>query len=164
MLLLNLKLLIDIRSIRLTCALFAHLNNHSVELVRLVEIFAICSPISRTFLNLSPNELLAMQKKLARRACFIANAVNNRNEYFLPALLDPEDSLGQMMEMYTNQGPDEAAMAVQIEYPVWYSTAGALDLIYACLGKSRDKDHVCACLFNGHDVAGMMELYLNDVV
>ena len=56
-------------------------------------------------------------------------AVDHHNEYFWPALLDPEEHLSAQPETYSHGSFEEMQIVLQHSYDAWTETPGAIDMI-----------------------------------
>ncbi|WAO86053.1 MYND-type zinc finger protein samB [Fusarium falciforme] len=105
-LLLKLKLLVDIRHLKIT---------HKILALRHVPE--------------SSESLLRTEAKLLNQARQLSDALIRANDSFMYYLFDPDEALCARPEAYTFGSWEEMALAMQNSYAAWWETEGVLDLL-----------------------------------
>ncbi|KAJ3578581.1 hypothetical protein NPX13_g1981 [Xylaria arbuscula] len=128
LLVLKLKLLVDIRSIKITRKLLAR-RQLPFELRVLIERDVVRSPISLKFLKEPQESLRKTEQTLLIHARRLGKTIMTANKHFMPILFDPDEALGSEFPMYSPGSWEQAALVVQNSYATWRETEGILDLL-----------------------------------
>lgn len=72
-----------------------------------------------------------MIDKLKAQIDVIFDAVQEANEHFWPALIDPESDLTKLPEGYSHGSVEEMIVVLRYNYDAWAETPGAIDFIEA---------------------------------
>ncbi|RSL60742.1 hypothetical protein CEP54_006569 [Fusarium duplospermum] len=128
-LLLKLKLLVDIRNLKVTRKVLA-LRCLPHDLWQPIELSVIRSPLSVKLQKESPQSLLEIEKKLLNQTCKIGATLVKVNRYFMHSLFDPDDSFFKRLSFNWMGSWEKMALAMQNSYATWWETEGALDLLY----------------------------------
>lgn len=128
-LILNLKLLVDIRNLKITRKILTR-TRLPFELWEAIELAVVRSPLSAKFQRESTVSLLKIESELVKKACKLGKAAVTINPYFvLPSLLEPDNACNFIPEVTESGGCDEMAQAMQYSYATWWETEGILDLL-----------------------------------
>ncbi|EGX93697.1 Zinc finger domain-containing protein, MYND-type [Cordyceps militaris CM01] len=127
-LLLKLKLLVDIRNIRVARKIFAQ-RSTPLDICRLIERELIRSPLSKRFLEDSSQTLIQLECKLIRHARELGATLIKANEHYVPALLEPDGALSHTPAAYSPGSWEEMALSLRYCYAAWWETAGVLELL-----------------------------------
>lgn len=147
-LLLKLKLLVDIRNIRVARKAFAD-RSVPFDVSRLIETDLIRSPLSKRLLDESPKALIDLECKLIKQSKVLGATLNKENEHFMFNLFDPDEALSDVPEGYSPGSWEEMAFAMRYSYAAFWETTGVLPLL-------RDA-RLCAARDSEDEIAGMME-------
>ncbi|KAJ9210657.1 hypothetical protein DTO166G4_7717 [Paecilomyces variotii] len=129
-LILNLKLLVDIRNLKITRKILLTRTRLPFELREAIELAVIRSPLSAKFQRESTVSLLKIESELVKKARKLGMAAVTINPYFiLPSLLEPDNACNFIPEVTESGGCDEMAQAMQYSYATWWETEGILDLL-----------------------------------
>jgi hypothetical protein len=72
-----------------------------------------------------------MIDKLKAQIDAIFDAVEEANEHFWPALIDPDIDLTEIPEAYSPGSVEEMILVLRYNYDAWAETPGAIDFIEA---------------------------------
>jgi hypothetical protein len=133
-LLLKLKLLVDIRNLKITRKITA-LRNVPFDIAILIESAVIRSPLSIQLQRQSFQSLSHIESKLLYQAHKLGGKLMKTNINFTSCLFDPDEALSKR----PGDGPwEEMALAMRHSYSTWWETEGVLDLLKdarACAAK-----------------------------
>ncbi|AEO71896.1 uncharacterized protein THITE_2124766 [Thermothielavioides terrestris NRRL 8126] len=147
-LLLKLKLLVDIRSLKITRKILAR-RRLPLELWKQIELEAIRSPLSAKLQKESPESLLKLEAKLLNHIRQLGTTLVKVNQHFMFHLFDPDEALSAKPMAFSFGSWEEMALAMQNSYAAWWETEGVLDLL---------KDaRACAARDSENEIEGMME-------
>ena len=137
-LLLKIKMLIDIRNIKVARKVLA--GRLPIELWREVERNAIRSPLSLRFVDRPYRELSETEHELVAHCCDIGGAIDAINGDFLFELVNlSEKTLSYRPEAYSHGSYEYMVLAMHQAYASWWETEGALGLLQnACLCAWKD--------------------------
>ncbi|RSL51986.1 hypothetical protein CEP53_008248 [Fusarium sp. AF-6] len=127
-LLLKLKLLVDIRNLKMTRKILA-IRNLPHDLWRPIELSVIRSPLSLKLQKESHESLLKTEKKLLGQARQLGAIVVKANNNFMHCLFDPDDALREPPTEYSPGSWEEVALAMRGSYAAWWEMEGVLDLL-----------------------------------
>lgn len=129
LLLLKLKLLIDIRSIKVARKVAAA-GGLPTEVHLMWEPNLVRSPLSlKLFRGKSDAQLQKLHAKLISQIMVIGNCMDDANSEFISSLLDVEKALSDNSDRYSQGSPQEAYITVKQVYLSFYETAGVLPLL-----------------------------------
>ena len=141
-LLLKLKLLVDIRNLKVTRKILA-LRSVPLDLWEQFGSAVIRSPLSARFLRESSQSLSRTEKTILNQIRLLGATINKLNHGFMFRLFDPDEALSDKPE-YTSSGSwEEVAMALQHSYAAWWETEGILDLLNdarACAARDSENE------------------------
>ena len=148
-LLLKLKLLVDVRNLKIARKLLAQ-RAVPPELWKNVELAAVRSPLSAPFQKKPSKSLAETEAKLLKHTRQLGAALVQANHHFMFHLLDePGEALDYEPLSYTRGSWEEMALAMQHSYAAWWETEGVLDLL---------KDaRVCGAGDSEDEIQGMVE-------
>ncbi|KAJ3167007.1 hypothetical protein HDU87_001889 [Geranomyces variabilis] len=147
-LLLKLKLLVDIRNLKITRKVLSQ-RKIPVELWEGIELATIRSPLSVALQQLTPNRLREIEATLLNHATWLGSTINNENAHFIVNLLHPSNALESQVDSYSRRSLEEMIIALQRCYPAFRETAGVLDLLNAA--------RLCASRDSEDEIPGIME-------
>ncbi|RSM04495.1 hypothetical protein CEP52_006842 [Fusarium oligoseptatum] len=147
-LLLKLKLLVDIRNLKMTRKILA-LRHLPHDLWRPIELSVIRSPLSLKLQKESPESLLKTEKKLLGQARQLGAIVVKANNNFMHCLFDPDDALREPPNGYSPGSWEEVALAMRGSYAAWWEMEGVLDLL--------NDARACAARDSEDEIEDMME-------
>lgn len=127
-LLLKLKLLVDIRHLKITRKILA-LRHVPHDLWQSIELLVVRSPLSHKLQRQSFESLLRTETKLLNQARQLSDALIRANHSFMYRLFDPDEALCARPEAYIFGSWEEMALAMQNSYAAWWETEGVLDLL-----------------------------------
>ncbi|KAJ3498137.1 hypothetical protein NLG97_g1361 [Lecanicillium saksenae] len=127
-LLLKLKLLVDIRNIRVTRKV-CQKYGVSHDIFMLVSHEALRSPISVKLLHKSPADLIATQSILLKHVRQLGAALARSNEHFMSHVFDPEAIVTRDPEEVWPGSFDEMIISMRYLYPPLRETAGVMELL-----------------------------------
>ncbi|UPK97383.1 hypothetical protein LCI18_008318 [Fusarium solani-melongenae] len=147
-LLLKLKLLVDIRNLKMTRKILAsrHLPH---DLWKSIELSGIRSPLSLKFQKESPELLLKTEGKLLDQTRQLGAAVVEADHNFMFSLFDPDEALCAEPAPYSMGSWEEMALAMQRSYASWWEMEGVLDLL--------NDARACAARDSENEIEDMME-------
>ncbi|KAM6520315.1 hypothetical protein FSOLCH5_005107 [Fusarium solani] len=147
-LLLKLKLLVDIRNLKMTRKILAsrHLPH---DLWQAIELSVIRSPLSLKLQKESPESLLKTERKLLDQTRQLGAAVVEANHSFMFSLFDPDEALCAEPAPYSMGSWEEMALAMQRSYASWWEMEGVLDLL--------NDARACAARDSEDEIDDMME-------
>lgn len=128
--LLKIKLLFDVTRLEQSAASLGPIIPR--EILDLIQSSVPQSPAVRT-----SNDIIfgdsdireTMIVKLMMQIDVIFNAVKEANEYFWPALIDPDINLTEEPEYYSAGSVEEMILVLLYNYSAWAETPGAIDFI-----------------------------------
>jgi hypothetical protein len=147
-LMLKLKLLVDIRCIKITRKVTSP-PRLPFELGQLIEPHVIRSPLSANFLNKSPEVLSEIETKLVSQARQLGATLTKINKNFIFNLFGPEEALSALPNAYSPGSWEEMALAIHYSYAAWWETEGVLDILYDA--------RRCAARDSEDEIGDMME-------
>ena len=127
-LLLKLKLLVDIRNIRVARKILAQ-RSVPLDICRLIEPNLVRSPLSKGFLKESPEGLDQLELRLLKHSRELGTALTNANQHFIYNLFEPDEALSGIPEAYSPGSWEEMALAMRYCYAAFWETAGVLPLL-----------------------------------
>ncbi|KAI0423895.1 hypothetical protein F5Y09DRAFT_326102 [Xylaria sp. FL1042] len=133
LLILNLKLLVDIRNIKVTRKALSRRQLPN-ELRDLIEREAIRSPLSVKFQRGAPESLIEIEKTILKNTRHLGTILNETSDTFLPNLFFPEKALTERPMTYLRGSLGETALVIQDSYATWWETEGVLGLVDAANG------------------------------
>ncbi|KAI1739877.1 hypothetical protein F4680DRAFT_126617 [Xylaria scruposa] len=137
--LLKLKLLVDIRNLKITRKVLT--GRLPFELRDQIERHVIRSPLSVKLQKQTPESLVRSESKLLNHARQVGYAIMEANDNFMFDLFEPDEALSDEPRAYTRGSWEEMVLAMQSSYAAWWETEGVLDLLNdarACA--SRDSE------------------------
>ncbi|KAI1820724.1 hypothetical protein F4861DRAFT_521980 [Xylaria intraflava] len=140
LLILKLKLLVDIRNLKIARKVLAR-RQLPLELRDLIEQNVVRSPLSAKFHKESYASLLEIEMKLMYHARLLGACIDENNDNFMFNLFEPEQALGDTPDFYSHGSWEEMVLSMQYSYAAWWETEGVLDLLNdarACA--SRDSE------------------------
>ncbi|KAI8947341.1 hypothetical protein F4801DRAFT_515371 [Xylaria longipes] len=147
LLLLKLKLLVDIRNLKITRKVLA--QRLPFELQDQIERDVVRSPLSAKLQRETPESLSKAELKLINHARQLGAAILETNGDFMFVLFEPDEALTDTPESYSSGSWEEMVIAMQNSYATWWETEGVLELL-------KDARH-CASRESERDVEGLME-------
>ncbi|KAI2616511.1 hypothetical protein GGR54DRAFT_227825 [Hypoxylon sp. NC1633] len=146
LLILKLKLLVDIRNLKITRKIFAqrHLPvDLPVELRDEIEQNVVRSPLSAKLQNESYVSLTRTEMKLLNHSRRIGAAISESNHSFMFSLFKPDEMLCYTPVAYSTGSWEEAALTMQNSYATWWEAEGVLDLLKdarACAARDSESE------------------------
>ncbi|KAI1199445.1 hypothetical protein F5X97DRAFT_121086 [Nemania serpens] len=128
LLLLKLKLLIDIRNLKVTRKVLAQ-GRLPLELREQIEREVVRSPLSAKLQKEPPTSLVLIELKLMAHVRKLGANIAEVNANFMFDLFDPDDALSSTPEAYSRGSWEEMALAMQYSYAALWETEGVLDLL-----------------------------------
>ena len=148
-LLLKMKLLVDIRNIKVARKIPAA-SRLPTELQLMFEPDLVRSPLAKKlFQGKTTAQLLALETKLVRQTCLLGGIAVKTNPHFVADLLDADRALGTEVFNYSMGSGEESALVMKQVYGAFYETEGVLGLL-------RDA-RACAAMESEDEIAGYME-------
>ncbi|KAI0895717.1 hypothetical protein F4806DRAFT_467700 [Annulohypoxylon nitens] len=134
LLILKLKLLVDIRNLKVTRKIFAirkilGRRHVPIELQDQIAQHVVRSPLSVKLKNEPQMSLIKTEMKLSNQIRKIGACIVENNEHFMFNLFEPEEPLGESPDHYSHGSWEEMAFAMQYSYATWWETEGVLDLL-----------------------------------
>ena len=148
LLLLKLKLLVDIRNIKITRRLLANRKYLPLELREQIEREVVRSPLSLNLQREPHESLLKSERNLLSHVRRLGAAIMKINSHFMSILFDPDEALNGEFQLYSPGSWEEAALAMQSSYATWWETEGILDLL--------DDARACSIQDSGNEVDDWM--------
>ncbi|KAI1429068.1 hypothetical protein F5Y12DRAFT_729456 [Xylaria sp. FL1777] len=142
LLLLKLKLLIDVRGLKVARKIFTQ-HHLPFELQDQIEQYVVRSPLSIKIQKESTKSLYKTEKKLLRQIRSLGTALMEINHNFLYSLFEPEEALSNEPTSYSRGSWEEMALAMQNAYSTWWETEGVLDLLKdarACAARDSESE------------------------
>jgi hypothetical protein len=146
-LILKLKVLVDIRNIKIVRKILSQRHLPS-ELWRDIESDAIRSPLSVRFLSQTSEHLSEAEVTLLRQSCQLGAAVVDANASYIYYLFDPDEALSALPELYTAGSWEEMALAMKHTFAAWWEMQGVLELL--------NDARACAARDSEDEIADMM--------
>lgn len=130
LLLLKLKLLVDIRSIKATRWVLLHKSPLPTELRLDIEADVVRSPISlRRFVSKPTTQLNAIEIKLSKQVRALGTKIFETCESYVPILFDPDEALVTLPESYGIGSYEHAILTLQQNFSSMWETAGVFEII-----------------------------------
>ncbi|KAI8724278.1 MYND-type zinc finger protein samB [Fusarium sp. LHS14.1] len=146
-LLLKLKLLVDIRNLKMTRKILA-LRRVPHDLWQSIELSAIRNPLSLKLQRDSPEALIQTEEELLFQTHQLGVILQEANYSFMYYFFDQDEALCARPERYSRGSWEEMALAMQNSYAAWWETEGILDLL--------NEARACAARSSGRDVETMV--------
>lgn len=132
--LLKIKLLLDVKSLKNSSALTDQLPIEIIENIqRYIPESTIISSNRTTIYHSDHDSLIAT---LSSQVDLLFTTINDANQYFWPALLNPEDHLDARPESWTFNSQEEMQLNLQYSINAWLETPAALEIIKAKVERS----------------------------
>ncbi|KAI1075525.1 hypothetical protein F5B20DRAFT_585121 [Whalleya microplaca] len=128
LLILKLKLLVDIRNLKITRKILGR-RHVPIELQIHIEQHVVRSPLSAKLQNEPHASLLKTEMKLMSQTRQIGASIVKNNEHFMFYLFEPEEVLCDSPEYYSRGSWEEMVLAMQHSYAAWWETEGVLDML-----------------------------------
>ncbi|KAI1437245.1 hypothetical protein GGR50DRAFT_692530 [Xylaria sp. CBS 124048] len=148
LLILKLKLVVDIRNVKISRKVFAQ-RPLPLELRDQIEQNLVRSPLSAKLYKESYASLLKTEMVLLDHICEIGTAIAKTNSHFMYTLFDPEEALRDNPGAYSLGSWEEMSLAMQNSYTAWWETEGVLDLL--------NDTRVCAARDSESEIEDRME-------
>lgn len=147
--LLKMKLLIDIRAIKVSRWVLTKNSPLPAELQLAIEPEVVRSPLSvKLFVGKSTDELTALEIQLSRQARTLGAEIQKTNDSFIPVLFDPDEALVIHPPSYAPGSYEHAALALQQTHAAIWETAGVLEILKdARQCAARDSENEVAEIF-----------------
>ncbi|XDG08566.1 hypothetical protein ABKA04_008181 [Annulohypoxylon sp. FPYF3050] len=134
LLILKLKLLVDIRNLKVTRKIFAirkilGRRHVPIELQDQIAQHVVRSPLSVKLKKEPQVSLIKTEMKLVNQIRKIGACIVENNEHFMFNLFEPEEPLSESPDHYSRGSWEEMALAMQYSYATWWETEGVLDLL-----------------------------------
>ncbi|KAI1380558.1 hypothetical protein F4677DRAFT_190772 [Hypoxylon crocopeplum] len=142
LLILKLKLLVDIRNLKITRKIFAR-RHLPVELRDQIEQNVVRSPLSAKFQKEPSASPIRIETKLLNHIRKIGAALTKINHKFMFSLFEPEEAVCYNPGPYSRGSWEEMALAMQYSYAAWWETEGVLDLLNdarACAARDSEPE------------------------
>ncbi|KAJ2999004.1 hypothetical protein NUW58_g150 [Xylaria curta] len=142
LLVLKLKLLIDIRNLKIARKIFAQ-HYLPVELRDQIEQNVIRSPLSAKLQKESHISLVKTEIKILSHVRQIGTNLAEISHHFMFCLFEPEEALLHAPSAYTRGSWEEMALAMQNSYATWWETEGVFDLLNdarACAARDSESE------------------------
>ncbi|KAM5343752.1 hypothetical protein ACJ41O_012289 [Fusarium nematophilum] len=149
LLLLKLKLLVDIRNLKITRKILAS-RRLPFDLWGLIEPLVVRSPLSASLQRESPKSLCGIETKLLNQTRQLGATVVKANNSFMFHLFDPDEALCERPEAYSTGSWEEMALAMQNSYAAFWETEGVLDML--------NDARACAARDSENEIEDMMEV------
>ncbi|KAH6976723.1 hypothetical protein EDB80DRAFT_302808 [Ilyonectria destructans] len=127
-LLLKLKLLVDIRNLKITRNILA-LRRLPFDLGELIEQAVVRSPLSAKLQKESLESLPKTEMKLLSQVRLLGATLREANQNFMFCLFEPDEALAEKPESYSHGSWEEMALAMQNSYAAFWETEGVLDML-----------------------------------
>ncbi|KAF5007766.1 hypothetical protein FDECE_5938 [Fusarium decemcellulare] len=147
-LLLKLKLLVDIRNLKITRKILAF-RRLPLDLWESIELSVVRSPLSTMFQKQSTQTLFKTEAKLLNQTRQLGATVVKANGSFIFHLFDPDEPLCTKPDAYSRGSWEEMALAMQHSYAAWWEMEGALNLL--------NDARACAARDSEDEIEDMME-------
>ncbi|KAI1747911.1 hypothetical protein F4782DRAFT_394716 [Xylaria castorea] len=141
LLLLKLKLLVDIRNLKITRKILT--RRLPFELRDQIERHVIRSPLSAKLQRQTPESLLKSEVELMDHVLQLGCALMEANGNFMFHLFEPDEALSDKPGAYSRGSWEEMALAMQNSYAAWWETEGVLDLLNdarACAARDSESE------------------------
>ncbi|KAH7155783.1 hypothetical protein B0J13DRAFT_469917 [Dactylonectria estremocensis] len=148
-LLLKLKLLVDIRNLKVTRKILA-LRRLPFDLGELIEPAVVRSPLSAKLRKQSPESLSRTETTLLNQIRLLGAAIREANQSFMFCLFEPDEALCEKPEAYSLGSWEEMALAMQNSYAAFWETEGVLDLLTDA--------RACGARDSEDEIGGMMDM------
>ncbi|KAI0408731.1 hypothetical protein F4802DRAFT_548839 [Xylaria palmicola] len=142
LLLLNLKLLIDVRNLKVTRKVLAE-RRLPFELRDQIEQDVVRSPLSAELWKGTPGSIMRTEIKLLNHIRQLGAAIAEASHNFMFHLFAPDEALSDKPESYSHGSWEEMALAIQNSYAAWWETEGVLDLLTdarACAARDSERE------------------------
>ncbi|GAW15192.1 hypothetical protein ANO14919_046010 [Xylariales sp. No.14919] len=142
LLILKLKLLVDIRNLKIARKIFAQ-RHLPLELQDQIERNVIRSPLSVKLQKVPHASLLKTERELLNHASDIGETLAAMSPNFVDNLFEPDKALCGTSASYSRGSWEEMMLAMQNSYATWWETEGVLDLLYdarACASRDLQCD------------------------
>ncbi|KAK5708262.1 hypothetical protein LTR97_000802 [Elasticomyces elasticus] len=146
-LLLKLKLLVDIRNLKVARKIFLH-KNLMPDLHESIELSVIRSPLSRRFQKLSHGDLVRTETKLRMHVTALGVKILEKNSHFMFHLFEPDEALSAHPEYSSDGSWEDPVLAVQQSYAAFWETEGVFELL--------DEARACGARDSEDEVEDMM--------
>lgn len=147
-LLLKLKLLVDIRSLKVTRKVLAA-RLLPLDLWESIEMPVVRSPLSTKLQKESSQSLSRTEEKLLNQTRLLGASLREVNNNFLFFLFDPDEALCEKPEAYSIGSWEEMTLAMQNSYAAFWETEGVLDML--------NDARACAARDSESEIEDMME-------
>ncbi|KAI1775653.1 hypothetical protein F4818DRAFT_448379 [Hypoxylon cercidicola] len=141
-LILRLKLLVDIRNLKIARKIFAR-RHLPTELRDQIEQNVIRSPLSAKLQRETNVSLIKTEMKLLKHCRQIGSTIAENNHHFMFYLFEPEKALCDNPGAYSLGSWEEMVFAMQYSYATWWETEGVLGLLNdarACVARDAETD------------------------
>ncbi|KAF2967779.1 hypothetical protein GQX73_g5825 [Xylaria multiplex] len=128
LLILKLKLLVDIRNLKITRKVLAQ-SRLPFELRAQIEQDVVRSPLSAKLRKEPHASLIRTEMKLLNHVRQIGACIVEINDHFIFNLFEPVEVLCYNPESYSRGSIEETALTMQNSYATWWETEGVLDLL-----------------------------------
>ncbi|KAI1155457.1 hypothetical protein F4825DRAFT_407821 [Nemania diffusa] len=142
LLLLKLKMLVDIRNLKVTRKVLAQ-GRLPFELRDQIERGVIRSPLTAKLQKEPHGSLIKAEILLQKHICRTAVAITKANEYFMFDLFEPDEALSFQPEPFQRGSWEEMALAMQNSYAALWETEGVLSLLNdarACAARDSENE------------------------
>ncbi|KAI0543448.1 hypothetical protein F4679DRAFT_110282 [Xylaria curta] len=139
--LLKLKLLVDIRNLKITRKILT--GRLPFELRDQIERHVIRSSLSAKLQKQTPESLVESELKLLNHARRIGCAIMEANSNFMFHLFEPDEALADEPRAYSRGSWEEMVLAMQNSYATWWETEGLLALLNdarACAARDSESE------------------------
>ncbi|KAI0437106.1 hypothetical protein F4803DRAFT_566306 [Xylaria telfairii] len=141
LLLLKLKLLVDVRNLKVTRKIVA--QRLPFELQDQIERDVIRSPLSAKLQRETPETLLKSELKLLDHCRQLGCAIIKVSPNFMYELFEPDEALSAKPDAYSRGSWEEMSLAMQNSYAAWWEIEGVLDLLNdarACAARDSENE------------------------
>ncbi|KAI0506408.1 hypothetical protein F5B22DRAFT_624166 [Xylaria bambusicola] len=149
LLILKLKILVDVRNLKVTRSVLSQKKNLPTELRDQIERNVIRSPLSIELQKQSHESFIQSAKKLSDHIREIGVAIMNANDSLMFLLFEPDEALTAQPEAYSHGSWQEAALAIRNSYAALWETEGVIDLLNA--------GRACAAQDSASEISEWME-------
>ncbi|GAD94376.1 hypothetical protein THITE_2124766 [Paecilomyces variotii No. 5] len=125
---LKLKLLVDIRNLKITRKILTRRHLPS-ELWEPIKLAVVRSPLSAKLQKGPTVSLLMTEMTLLKQIRLLGAALVKANHGFMFSLFKPDEALSAEPETYQRGSWDEMALAMQYSYATWWEMEGVLDIL-----------------------------------
>lgn len=147
--LLKLKMLIDIRNIKVVRKVVT--GRLPIELWREIERSAVTRPLSHRYLGRPYGDLVKAEGKLVLQCRAMGIAIIQTNKFFTSELLSPSRAtFNAAPGPYSEGSREEMVLTMREVYPAWCETPDALDFLHQA--------HACAISGLRLEVAGLEQI------